>query len=109
LAGRARGHQVEVNGEQVTIAAPLQGEAFVLVPPQAVHLHLQMPEGSARNVWRVRVQAIESVGPRSQVYLQGAFPLVSHVTPEAFAGMALSSGEEIWASVKATEVSAYIR
>ena len=39
--------------------------------------------------------------------LAGPVPLVAEVTPAAVAELHLAEGGEVWASVKATEVSVY--
>ena len=85
------------------------GGAAVLVAfaPTAVSLHRQRPEGSARNVWPVRVQALERRGDLVRAALSGQPPVLADVTAAAVAALGLVEGAGLWAAVKATEVSAY--
>ncbi len=39
--------------------------------------------------------------------MEGSIPVVAEVTPAAVAELSLIEGEEIWVSIKATEVSVY--
>ncbi|TDD85506.1 ABC transporter ATP-binding protein [Actinomadura rubrisoli] len=86
----------------------LQGEVFLAFAPSAVALYRSRPDGSPRNLWRTRVDAIERQGDRVRVQLSGPpFPAVAEVTPAAVAELQLSEGSLIWAAVKATETHVY--
>ena len=77
--------------------------------PAAVALYPHRPDGSTRNTWPVRVAAIELVGQSARVRLTTAdgATVVAEVTPASVAALRLHPGTELWAGVKATEVSAY--
>ena len=92
-----------------TQARTVSGGAAVLVAfaPTAVSLHRERPEGSARNVWPVRVQALERRGDLVRAALSGQPPVLADVTAAAVADLGLVEGAGLWAAVKATEVSAY--
>ncbi len=108
LAGAATGSDVALpGGATVRVAEPVEGEALVVIPPQAVALHIEEPAGSPRNVWRVTVAGIEPVGDRVRVELAGPLRLVAEVTPAAIAELGLAEGAGVWAAVKATEVDAF--
>lgn len=104
-------------GGSLTAAAAVGGQgwgavaggAAVLVAfaPTAVSLHRQRPEGSARNVWPVRVQALERRGDLVRAALSGQPPVLADLTAAAVAALGLVEGAGLWAAVKATEVSAY--
>ena len=88
------------------------GDAFAVVHPRAVALHRSAPEGSARNVWSGEAASVEVDAGRARVRvaLDGGGPvLVAEVTPAAVAELRLAEGGQVWASVKATEVSVYPR
>ena len=106
--GRALQGVVSVTGggEIVAAEAP-EGEVFVVFHPHAVALHRRRPEGSPRNVWRGRVAGFERLGERVRVTVEATPGLVAEVTASGMAALGLGEGEEVWASVKATEVSAY--
>ncbi|WP_131105694.1 ABC transporter ATP-binding protein [Ornithinimicrobium sufpigmenti] len=84
------------------------GEAvWATVAPEAVALFTRRPQTSARNVWPLTVAAVTVTGPRARIHLTGAVHLVAEVTLGAVAELELIAGREVWASVKATEVTAY--
>ena len=85
------------------------GPALAAVRPQAITLHRNRPEGSARNVWRLTIDDVDERHDRARVRLGGALTLVAEVTPAAVADLALRVGDDVWASVKATDVDLYAR
>jgi len=106
--GRARAGVIELEGggELVAAEAPA-GYVFSVVHPHAVALHRQQPEGTPRNAWRSRVESVELAGDRARVQIGGPVPLVAEVTVAAVDELRLTEGGDVWATVKATEVSVY--
>ncbi|MFZ4718145.1 MAG: ABC transporter ATP-binding protein [Ilumatobacteraceae bacterium] len=98
------GATVVVGGDPLS-----DGPAFVAIRPQAISLHRTHPEGSQRNVWQATVADIDQQHDRVRVRLDGALPLVAEITPGALTQMGIRPGDEVWAAVKATEVTAYSR
>ena len=80
------------------------GAALVTIAPSAIALHQDRPAGSPRNVWLTRIAAIEEFGDVRRVSLASPLELAADLTPGAVEAMALAADQEIWASVKATEV-----
>ncbi|MBM3675440.1 MAG: ABC transporter ATP-binding protein [Actinobacteria bacterium] len=108
LHGIARGDHVELDGGARLVAPePAYGAVLAAIYPHAVSLHAREPAGSARNTWRGRVSAIELLGTRARVRVDGAVPLVAEVTPAALDALGLAPGAQVWCSVKATEVAVY--
>ena len=109
LAGRADGNLVRLSGGATLIVAdPLPtGDVLAVVHPRAVALYADPPAGSPRNVWPVRVAAVDDEGERVRVRLSGPVDLVAEVTPAAAGSLALAPGATVFASVKATEVSVF--
>ena len=106
--GRAHGTRVELQaGGALTVAEPAQGDVFAVVHPRAVALYRQRPDGTPRNIWPLRAQDVDLQGDRVRVRLGGAVSLVAEVTPSALADLGLADGGEVWAAVKATEISVY--
>jgi molybdate transport system ATP-binding protein len=92
----------------VTHAADLAtGPAFATISPRAIAVHRSRPDGSPRNVWPCRVDDIDHHLDRVRLTLTGALPLVAEITPPALAALDLRPGDDIWAAVKATEVTTY--
>ena len=100
--------QVDVAGTTVVAPAVPSGAAVcVTIPLSAVALYRMRPHGSARNTWPVPVNDILLIGQTARVSLAGQFALVAEVTTGAVAELRLGAGQELWATVKATEVGVY--
>ncbi|MFE7129302.1 ABC transporter permease [Streptomyces sp. NPDC057638] len=98
-------------GGAVTAAEPLPEGApgLAVIPPEAVSVHRQRPDGSPRNNWPGRVREITASGGRLRVLVVLQDPadgaeLVAEITPGAAAELGLGEGSRVWVSVKATEV-----
>ena len=85
--------------------------------PTAVAVHPERPEGSPRNVFPVRLSAVEPLSgtggvvrlraesePGGPVWTTG---LAADVTSAAVADLQLVPGQRVWFAVKATEVTVY--
>jgi len=106
--GRAKGTEVELEtGGALTVADQAQGDVFAVVHPRAVAVFRQRPDGTPRNVWPLRAVDIDLHGDRVRVRLMGTVTIVAEVTPAALADLGLADGREVWAAVKATEISVY--
>ncbi|MDP1820556.1 MAG: ABC transporter ATP-binding protein [Acidimicrobiales bacterium] len=111
LPASAVGARLELAGGAALVTAepPGDGPVLVAVRPSAVALHAVEPEGSPRNVWAGTVAEVEGLAERVRVQLAGPVPLVAEVTAAAARDMGIVPGATVWASVKATEVRAYLR
>jgi molybdate transport system ATP-binding protein len=110
LLGSATGTTITTGAGATLVAAEApQGEVFAVVAPAAVALHRGEPEGSPRNRWPTTVQHLDLLGDRVRVRLAPPLELVAEVTPAAVDDLDLREGSPVWASVKATEVTAYPR
>ncbi|MBW8825780.1 MAG: ABC transporter ATP-binding protein, partial [Acidobacteria bacterium] len=109
LTGRLDGTVLTTpDGVTVVTHADLPpGAAHAAIAPAAVALHRQRPDGSARNTWACRVAGIDHRANRVHVTLDGPPHLVAEITPAALAALGIRPGDEVWAAVKATEVTAY--
>jgi len=85
------------------------GPAYAAIRPQAVALHRVAPNGSPRNVWPGHVTEIDYRTDRVRVVLSGPVPLVAEITPAARVALDLRAGDQVWATVKATEIVTYER
>ena len=106
--GVGAGDHVRLDGGG-ELAAPDAGRGPVcaVVHPHAVALHRRHPEGTPRNVWGGEALGIDIPGDRVRVRVGGDRPVVAEVTAAAAAELRLAEGGEVWASVKATEVTVY--
>ena len=108
FVGQATGATLLVDGGgSLALAEPVAAPAPALgvVPAHAVSLHREQPRGSARNAWPVVVRDVVPAGARMRVLCDGKPGVVAEVTPAAVADLRLRDGEQVWASVKATEVT----
>jgi molybdate transport system ATP-binding protein len=105
--GAGSGHEVQLSGTTLTVAEIQTGGVFVLIHPSAVALHHREPTGSPRNVWKATVASLEQVGERIRVALDGPLPIVAEITAAALATLQLGRQDQVWVSVKATEIETY--
>jgi molybdate transport system ATP-binding protein len=97
-------------GATLTVADPVPGpEVAIAIRPQAVALHRHEPDGSPRNAWPATVSDLEADHDRVRVTLDGPVPVTAEVTPAAVADLDLTPRTPVWASVKATDLTAYPR
>jgi molybdate transport system ATP-binding protein len=108
ISGTADGGAIVTDtGGRVVPAQPVDRAVFAVIQPTSVALYHTPPDGSPRNVWSVTVTDIDRQADRVRVRLDGAVPLVAEITPAALVALALQPGDQIWASVKATEITTY--
>ena len=97
------------DGARLVTSHPASGPVWATVAPSAVSLHRQPPEGSPRNNWRLTVTDVTLQGQSARVGMSGALELTAEVTLASVNALGLHVGDELWASVKATEVGTYPR
>lgn len=108
VAGVASGHQVLVeSGTALVTPESHEGPVTVAFAPHAVLLHRERPAGSARNAWRASVAGINRSTDRARVQLGDPVPCVAEITVDALHDLDLGTGQEVWASVKATELDVH--
>ena len=106
--GHAAGDRVELgDGSSLTIGDRLEGEVFAVIHPRAVAVYRSRPDGTPRNVFPGKADAVDVHADRARVHVSGPLPLVAEVTPGAAEALRLAEGGAVWISVKATEVSVY--
>ncbi|MGE0880993.1 MAG: ABC transporter ATP-binding protein [Acidimicrobiia bacterium] len=104
----ADGHFAQTStGFTLTVDADFTGDAYAAIAPQAVALYRQRPEGSPRNVWSAHVESIDPALDRVRVTLASPLHLTAELTTAGLAALGVHPGDDIWASVKATEIAVY--
>ncbi|MDO8732192.1 MAG: ABC transporter ATP-binding protein [Actinomycetota bacterium] len=102
------GELVQPNGIRIHIAdQSLRGSAAAVIRPESVAIHLEQPQGSARNVWRGVVTLIQPWEDRIRVHVLAEPPMIATITPGALAELALRPGSEVWLSAKAVDIRTY--
>jgi molybdate transport system ATP-binding protein len=95
-------------GAVIHLASDLTGPVTAAIRPAAVTLHASVPAGaSARNTWQGTLEHLEPFGDRVRATLGGELPLLADITLGAVAELQLRPGDPVWASVKATDITAY--
>jgi molybdate transport system ATP-binding protein len=95
-------------GANVIIAAELAGPAFAVIRPNSISLGNESPASSSvRNVWNGTIGDIDRLGDRVRVSIMGVLPLTAEITVAALDALQLRPGDEIYASVKATDIDVY--
>jgi molybdate transport system ATP-binding protein len=95
-------------GARVVIAGAAPGPSFAVIRPQAIALHRDRPVGtSARNSWTGSIGDFDRLGDRVRIGILGAMPLTAEITVAALEAMQLRPGDEVHASVKATDIESY--
>ncbi len=95
-------------GAHVVIADALPGSSFAVIRPHSIALVREPAAGSsARNTWGGRIVDIDRLGDRVRVGIDGHLPLTAEITVAALEAMELRPGDEIHASVKATDIEVY--
>ena len=108
LRGVGHGHEVVLDGGGVVVTADAaDGDVYVAIAPHSVSLHRSQPEGSPRNVWRGRVRGADLLGDRVRIHVDGPVSVVAEVTAGAVGELGLHEGVDVWATVKATDLSVY--
>ena len=93
-------------GDPVTIAdTDVSGPVLLTIHPRTVVFSSARPEGSARNVWKVTVTAVEPMGDRVRIATSGPVPLTAEITASSAHRLGLEHGSQAWIAVKATEIS----
>lgn len=109
LRGHADDGVVDLDsGGEIRIAnVAISGPVIVALRPEAISVHLQHPEGSARNVWQSRVSSLEARGDLVRLEVEGPPALTAVITPAAVADLGLHEGADVWLTAKATDLDVY--
>ena len=102
------GALVTATGAQVVIADALDGPSFAVIRPHSIALVREPPVGSsARNTWLGTVVDVDRLGDRVRIGLDGQLRLTAEITAAALDALQLRPGDDVHASVKATDIEVY--
>jgi len=106
--GTADGTRIRLDGGgELVVGEPFTGDVFAVVHPRAVAILRTNQEGSPRNVWRGAIAEIDVEGPLARIRVGTTPSIVAEVTMMAVEALRLAPGEDVWVSVKATEIVLY--
>jgi molybdate transport system ATP-binding protein len=109
LRGTARGTLLELDGGgQLSCAAPAAaGPIFAVIAPAKVSVARHRPERQEENTWQGQISAVDLMGDRVRVRVDGTPAITAEVQPAAVDELKLDEGGEIWASVTPSDISTY--
>jgi molybdate transport system ATP-binding protein len=94
-----------VDGTAVVVADAAPGPSYAVIRPHSITISRTRATGtSARNSWPGTVVDIDRFGDRARIGLHGALPLTAEITVAALDDLALRPGDEVHATVKATDI-----
>ena len=92
----------------VVIADAPDGAAFAVIRPHSLTITREAPAGaSSRNVWAGTITAIDRLGERARVGIDGPLPLTAEITVAALDALALRPGDDVHVAAKATDIEVY--
>jgi molybdate transport system ATP-binding protein len=108
LRGTGHGTVLELDGGgQLTCTEPATGPVLAIITPAAVSVSRQQPEGQPQNTWPGQISAVDLMGDRVRVRIDGTPSITAEVPPAAVDELKLDDGGELWATVPPDAVTAY--
>jgi molybdate transport system ATP-binding protein len=92
-------------GGTVVVADAAPGPAYAVIRPHSITLaRLPSPGTSARNTWPGTIVDVDRLGDRVRVGLDGPLRLTAEITVGALNELDLHPGDQVHATVKATDI-----
>jgi molybdate transport system ATP-binding protein len=93
------------DGTIVVVADAQPGPAYAVVRPHSITLTRSAPAGtSARNTWPGTIVDIDRLGDRARIGIDGPVALTAEITIAALRDLGLRPGDDVHATVKATDI-----
>ena len=108
LRGKAHGTVLDLDdGGRLICDSPVAGPVFAVIAPAAVAVSRQQPEGKEVNTWRGRISAVDLMGDRVRVRIDGTPVITAEVPPAAVDQLKLDEGGDLWASLSPAAITTY--
>jgi molybdate transport system ATP-binding protein len=108
LRGTAHGTTIELDGGgQLICAEPVTGPILAVIAPAGVPVSRQRPDGSEQNTWPGEISAVDLMGDRVRVRIEGTPPITAEVPPAAVDELKLDDGGQLWVSVNPAAITVY--
>ncbi|MFM8481886.1 MAG: TOBE domain-containing protein, partial [Actinomycetota bacterium] len=92
-------------GARIVVADAVPGRALAMFHPRSITITRHSPQASSvRNDWPGTIVGIERIGDRARVQLRGPLVMAAEVTVSALLDLELRIGDEVRATVKATDI-----
>jgi molybdate transport system ATP-binding protein len=108
LHGTAHDRVLDVDGGgRLTCAEPGSGPTFAVVAPARVSVSRHQPVDQDTNAWVGQVSAVDLMGDRVRVRIDGKPSITAEVMPAVVDELKLDDGGALWASVPPPAVTIY--
>jgi molybdate transport system ATP-binding protein len=108
LRGTAHGTMLEVDGGgRLICAEPATGPVLAVIAPAGVSVSRERPEREEHNIWPGQISAVDLMGDRVRVRIDGTPAITGEVPPAAVDELKLDDGGELWASVSPAAITVY--
>jgi molybdate transport system ATP-binding protein len=108
LRGTARGTVLELDGGgKLRCSAPPGGPALAVIAPVRVSVARHRPERQEENAWPGQISAVDLMGDRVRVRVDGTPAITAEVQPAAVDELKLDDGGAVWVSVGSSDISVY--
>jgi molybdate transport system ATP-binding protein len=108
LRGTAHDGLLELDdGGQLICADPATGATLAVIAPAGVSVSRPQPEEPEKNTWPGQIKAVDLMGDRVRVRLEGKPPITAEVPPAAVDELKLDDGGQLWASVHPSAITVY--
>ena len=108
LRGTAQGTLLDLDGGgQLVCANRVTGPTLAVIAPAGVSVSRQRPEREERNTWPGQISAVDLMGDRVRVRIEGKPPITAEVLPAAVTELKLDDGGDLWASVPPAAITVY--
>jgi molybdate transport system ATP-binding protein len=106
--GKADGTVLELDGGgRLVCASPATGPTLAVVAPAAVSVTRQRPEGMEGNIWEGKISAVDLLGDRVRVRIDGPPEITAEVQPATVDELKLDDGGDLWACVEPAAITTY--
>ena len=108
LHGTASGTVLDIDGGgQILTTSAASGPVLATVSPTAVAVSRPRPEGHEPNTWAGQISAVDLMGDRVRVRIDGTPGITAEVSPRAVEELKLDDGGELWACVDPAAITVY--
>ena len=94
-------------GGELTMHTDLAGDVLLVVRPASVSISREAPTEAGPNTWRGTIAAVDLMGDRVRVRVQGSPTVVAEVEPAAVDRLRLDDGGEAWVSADPAGITAF--
>jgi len=108
LRGSARATVVDLeDGGQVTVAIPATGPVLATIAPAAVRVCRDQPQDPGANNWSGEIRAVDLLGDRVRVQVEGSPTIIAEVMPSAVDELKLDDGGRLWVTIDPSDIKTY--